>query len=57
MVIMYLQVVEVCRILAADDLTEVAIVTAVKHLCGVSDDISNEKAVVIASTLLLPMVS
>ena len=54
---MYLQVVEVCRVLAADDLTEVAIVTACKHLCGVSDDISHEKALVIASTLLLPRVS
>jgi len=54
---MYLQVVEVCQVLATAGLTEVAVVTACKHFCGVSDDISHEKALVIASTLLLPKVS
>ncbi|KAK2189910.1 hypothetical protein NP493_94g04032 [Ridgeia piscesae] len=50
-------VVEVCQVLATAGLTEVAVVTACKHFCGVSDDISHEKALVIASTLLLPKVT
>ena len=46
-----------CIELAKSGLSEIAIVTACKHLCGVSQEISQGNALMFASSLLLPTVS